>query len=773
MALKALIPAVLVAGVAFPAAAQPLILARNGRTAYVIAVAADAIPAEKTAAEELKKHLESVTDADFPIVAETAVTAERPQIVVGSGPRAHQLVPAVDWRRVGPDGVVIKTAGQSLVLAGDRPRGTLYAVYEFLERAAGCRWWTPTESTIPHRAELKVEPQNTLYTPPFAYREHFTSSVREDPFFATRMRENGSFQTQSEAWGGHAQILGWCHTFSQLLPPSKYFKAHPEWYSDPTNGYRPCTAASPQPNPGETQLCLTNDAAREEITQQALLWIRQHPEAPYISISQNDNHLAFCTCPNCTRLKEAEGAQSGPLLHFVNGVAEAIGRDYPNILVETLAYQPTEKAPRTIRPARNVLIRFAPIDKDFGHPLDSEWNAESRQNLQAWSKIAPHLFVWNYVTNFQNYALPHPNWLALGPDLRSFAAHGVTGIYEQGDPYSKTTGDYLQLRAWLMAKLMWDPSQDQSRLTDEFLAGYYGAAAPFLRQDLDLVQQAFLAQKRPLGQTNQDYSFLTVEVLNQRTRLLDAAEKAVQGQAELTRRVQRLKLPLQLCWLSRYQKLADDAAQAKLPFLGSSDPLQTLVSFPQTAAALGEPVFSPGGAFQTLIPRLKESFAPKVALPDFARNLPPGDVIDIQQGRFYLYRKNELSFVVPDAAASDGQAASVLGDTETWAAQAWMSEVFEGTEGGLWHVYALARAIPKPGGAVTGTGFRTGVYDGGSRKSLTEFNVPLEQVVGDQFVRVDLGVQPLNSKSYIWFAPQRNSSVAEIRVDRVILVREK
>ena len=75
-------------------------------------------------------------------------------------------------------------------------------------------------------------PEVEGYTPPFRYREHFTTSVQRDPLFATRLRENGHHQKQGEELGGHYSILGFVHTFDQLLPPAKYFKEHPEWYSD-------------------------------------------------------------------------------------------------------------------------------------------------------------------------------------------------------------------------------------------------------------------------------------------------------------------------------------------------------------------------------------------------------------------------------------------------------------------------------------------------------------------------------------------------------------
>ena len=67
----------------------------------------------------------------------------------------------------------MKTVGRNLVLAGRAPRGTLYAVYTFLEDVVGCRWWTSTESFIPKKPTLSVPQLDVVYAPPLRYREAY------------------------------------------------------------------------------------------------------------------------------------------------------------------------------------------------------------------------------------------------------------------------------------------------------------------------------------------------------------------------------------------------------------------------------------------------------------------------------------------------------------------------------------------------------------------------------------------------------------------------
>lgn len=745
-------------------------LARDGKSCADIVLASDAIPAEKTAADQLQKYLQQVTGAVFPIKEESEVRDNAPQILVGAGPRVKLLLARQNWSSLRHDGIVIKTVGNKLILAGGRPRGALYAIYQFLEDEVGCRWWTATETTMPHKITLSVPQQNLVYVPPLDYREHFSTQILDKPAFATIMRENGHFQSQTPEWGGHYNVLGWCHTFSQLIPPAKYFKEHPAWFSDPLNSYLPCTAASKVPDSGETQLCLSNPEVVEELSKNALAWIAKNPEAGYISISQNDAPVAFCRCPACVKVAQEEGSISGPLVKFVNEVAKNVEKQYPDFLVETLAYQATEKPPKTVRPAHNVTIRFAPIEADFGHPLNSDWNRETRDNLVGWSKLSSRLFAWNYITNFETHWLPHPNWSGLGSDIRFFAANKVTGLFEQGDTYTNGVGDFVQLRAWLMSKLMWNPNLSQEKLTDEFLQGYYGNAAPFLKRYLNLVQESFLGQNRRLGQTNADFSFLTLDVMNRSTRLFDEAEAAVKNDKQLRDRVQRERLLLDIAWIYRYRKLKPESEREKKEFLGPPDPLRALQQFVQTAERFGE---HKSGALQTAVPRLEAMFTPQAKLPEFARNLPAEDVIDFQQTNFYLYRKGDLSNLIDDENASDGKAASLVGDVADWAVQAPLNWVFEGAAKTKWHVYAYVRVATKAGADLNGTGVTCGIYDSADRKSIEEVVPPLTQIAGDKYQLVDLGIHDLSAQTYVWFAPTRNPIVEKIYIDRVLLIRER
>ena len=463
----------------------------------MIVIPDQASPVERTAARELREHLAQVTGAALPIVSEGESPKDKPRIVLGDGAITRELLPGFDPAKLSPDAIVIKTVGRDLVLAGHPRRGTLYAVYTFLEDTIGIRWWTATESHIPKRPTLSVPRLDIAYAPKVADRATrylqlsdgcFTdhSLVTEDEqramgIFSARLRLNGhDHYSIPDEYGGPNGLIGWVHTFYQingLLPVEKYFDEHPDWYS----------LVKGERRKEHSQLCLTNAEMRAEMIRVVKERIRANPGATMISISQNDWH-GYCECEPCQALDEREGTHAGTLIHFINAVAEEVEKEFPGILIETLAYQYTRKPPQHVRPRHNVVIRLCSIECSFVETLaegKDEANVAFREDLEAWARISPQLYIWDYVTNFQAYLVPHPNFHVLAPNLRYFVRQGAIGIFEQGDSGCRV-GDFVRLRAWYLAHLLWNPDADEQRLLDEFTNGYYGAAGPYLMQTIQV-----------------------------------------------------------------------------------------------------------------------------------------------------------------------------------------------------------------------------------------------------------------------------------------------
>lgn len=549
---------------------DPLIIATDGASRVDVVVAAGAIEPEQHAAAELAAFLKQVTGADFTVSA-----AGRPKggrLLVG--PDAAKLADAgfsIDG--LGSEGFVLRRVGQDLILAGGRPRGTLYAVYSFLEDEVGCRWWTSTASTIPRRPTLKVDALDRRVVPRLEYRESFWFDAL-DGEWAVRNRCNGHSDRIDARRGGRNVYEGFVHTFYGLIPPEKYFQAHPDWFSE-IGGQRRVEGG---------QLCLTNEAMRRELVKNLAERLRANPAATIASVSQND-WQGSCQCAACSAIDREEGGPAGSLLRFVNAVAAEIEAEFPRVAIDTLAYQYTRKPPGKTRPRPNVIVRLCSIECSFSKPLADDRNRAFRDDLVGWSKICDRLYVWDYTTNFAHYVLPHPNLRVLGPNVRFFVEHGVKGVFEQG-AYQSTGSEMAELRAWVLAKLLWDPARDSDALVNEFVDGYYGAAAPEIRAYLALIHDAVDEAGDALGcYSPPDAKFLSLSTLTAGLGHLRAAEQTVEADAALLQRVRVARLPVLYAFIVRWNELRTQAAAEKAAWPLGDDIRRAYDEFMEIAGA--------------------------------------------------------------------------------------------------------------------------------------------------------------------------------------------
>jgi Domain of unknown function (DUF4838)/Glycosyl hydrolase family 67 N-terminus len=451
-----------------------LTIAERGKSDYRIVVPHNAIPSERYAAEELQAYLVKITGATLPIVDNQAPRTPY-EIILGDDPITGT---AVDRATLGTDGYILRTSGQALLIAGGRPRGTLYGVYGLLEDTLGVRWFAPRVERVPKCDRLVLPALNETHVPALEYREVYWSEVMHDADFAARHRQNGNSYGLTAKHGGRAVVyFPFVHSLDMLVPP-ELFKDHPEYF--PLIGG--------QRKSGYVQRCLANPEVVKMATERVRGWLEVHPEASIISVSQNDTFNS-CQCPTCKALDDAEGTPMGSFLKFVNTIADVVARERPDVKIDTLAYQYTRKPPKTLRPAANVIIRLCSIECCFAHPLDgcpAESNKRFVADIKAWQPVAPRLYIWDYTTNFSNYQMPFPNLDALQPNVQFFVKHGVKGLFEQGNYSGGGHGEMEPLRAYLLAKLLWDPNTDVKKHTDEFLRGYYGKAADAIRKYIDL-----------------------------------------------------------------------------------------------------------------------------------------------------------------------------------------------------------------------------------------------------------------------------------------------
>ena len=470
-------------GAAIVKTTDSLILAEAGRLTCSVRLPAQPSAVEEFAAEELRRHLQTMAGlgSQCPDVKQ-AQTA----IYLNDHPAAAAAGIAVDQLTLGHEAFHLESRAGNLYLLGGGPRGVVYSVTHLLE-TLGCRWYTMTDSVIPRRRKLVLPAQCVTQAPAFEYRDTFNWELR-DPLAWLRHRLNGFYCPVPAYMGGNITYGGFVHTFYELLPPDEFFPTHPEYYSL-VNGTRRRDSA---------QLCLTHPDVLRIVTERVQERMRQNPAVTIFSVSQNDCANP-CECPGCRAVVEAEGAQSGPILQFVNAIASATAREFPDKLIDTLAYCYSLDAPRHAKPHPNVRIRLCSINCCQGHGYGTCDHPTSRQflrALEAWGQRTSQLYIWHYATNFAHYLLPMPDFDELHANLNLYRRHGVHGVLIQSCYEEGGGAEALALRGYVTGKLLWNPDQPVWPLVDEFLRAYYGpAAAPHVRRYLDVFHDRVRADR--------------------------------------------------------------------------------------------------------------------------------------------------------------------------------------------------------------------------------------------------------------------------------------
>ncbi|GCB35692.1 DUF4838 domain-containing protein [Bacteroides faecalis] len=439
------------------------ILFKNGKSKYQIAISAEASSSEQTAAKELQAYIKQIGGVELPIT--NSLNSNGPKIFVGYNDRVSQLVGKQD---ITPDyeGFTYCNKGKHLIIYGGSKRGTMYGVFSFLEDQFGVRWYTPNCTKVP---KLKKWNFVTLH-----HSEEPAIQYRYSNYFVTEnVSQWSAHNKENMKWGPVDNLYGnieayWnAHTMGQLVTAKEFFKEHPEYFAL-RNGKRIDNG----------QLCLSNPNVLDICKKRLFEKMKSLPGYRIFSLSQNDNQ-SFCECPNCKAMEERYGGHSGLIIWFVNQVADEAQLLFPQKYIGTFAYQYSRKPPVGIRPKDNVVVRLCSIECCFAHPITAECpqNKAFVDDMKAWSKIAPHLFIWDYIVDYAQYIAPWPNFQVLGPNIQAFREHNVIGVFEEAQ-YQSGGAEFDEMKAWVANKLLWNPQQDVNVLVKDFIDGYYGNAAP-------------------------------------------------------------------------------------------------------------------------------------------------------------------------------------------------------------------------------------------------------------------------------------------------------
>jgi hypothetical protein len=485
-------------------------LVKDVESPYVIFIPHNADADEVRAANFLQYHLYRISGVEFPILQTDSLLPEN-YISIS---KSQEITKDDDFQVTFND--------NSISIKGGAGKGCIYGVSEILERYLGVRYYSPDYIVIPKSKNISIPSANIVGTSPNTYRNingDFTKNQDYKDFHRLHtiddMFPEGYF----------------VHTFHRLMPWAEYFAKHPEYYAY-MNGKRIID-----------QLCLTNEDVYSIVVDRLREEMALQPNKMVWSVSQDDN-FSYCQCENCSKIIEQEESPSGPIIHFVNRIAD----EFPHKIISTLAYQYSRQAPAITKPRSNVQIMLCTIELNRSKPITTDPTSVSLlKDLEEWGRISNHIFLWDYTVNFNHHISPFPNLHTLQPNIQLFVRNNVNEHFQQSN--TSSGHEFSELKSYLIAKLLWHPEADVKTLIEEFTNGYYGPAAKWIREYIYSLESEIirLGQRLDIYEppTNHQHGLLSSDNIEKYLSFFRQAEKAIENQKPYNLHVRQAKMPLQ------------------------------------------------------------------------------------------------------------------------------------------------------------------------------------------------------------------------------------
>jgi len=464
-------------------------LVGDGKAAAVIVMPDKPTRVVSYAAEELARHVEKASGVKLQIVTESMAKAG-PRIVLGPCRES-----GIEVAKLAPEAVGLRVTDEAVFIAGDdgggdpleanTRAGTLWGVYEWLERDLGVRWLWPGElgTFVPKTKTIIAKTADETIAPHF-FRRH----IRPGLGFESQHPALGFTKEAAKQFGDEQTVFLRRHRMGRSYPVSyghaftewweKDGKTHPEWFQLLDGGKR-----GPKKKGARFSMCVSNpDLAREVVAR----WSAKRPPdvtAPgFINAVENDIP-GLCTCENCRAL---DGPTPADYLTFyppdskVAGtrfVSDRYAHFWLNVQQQApagstvigYAYFNYFSAPTSgIKLNSNILVGFCPSAGWF--PRSEAEHAWMKRQWTGWRETGARLFMrTNHLLD--GYCMPFIFARQFADEFHHAVKHGMVATdYDSLTGHWATQGPTL----YVAARLHTRPEAS----ADELLAEYYAAFGP-------------------------------------------------------------------------------------------------------------------------------------------------------------------------------------------------------------------------------------------------------------------------------------------------------
>jgi hypothetical protein len=493
-------------------------IVKAGRPVATVVVPDAPLPAVTAAADELQYHVRKATGAKLDVVKESAAPKQGARLFLGATRAAAKQGLSVSSDTA--NAFRIELVGQSLFILGDDSNGpvfgvqqnnhtrvgTLFGVYEFLEKRLGVRWIWPGElgEVIPPAHDIAVEKWDQHGRPAFLHaRWRDRAAVMAPPEGWSSAKTRAKYLHAQSVWlRRHRFAMGlnmdMAHSFTNWW--DRFSKDHPEYFNLLPDG----TRRSDPTYYGGHKTLVSMSVGEPSLWQQKVAdWLAQRSlQAPYIDASENDTD-GRCVCEKCLALDEPDpaaavsfdrrvavarermakkdrhwtaalGSLSDRYARYYLALQREAEKHDPQAVVMGYSYANYVKPPRNTKLNDRIIIGIVPA---LMYPWTKTKRDDFRTQWDGWAAAGARLFLRpNYMLD--GHDLPIFFARKLGADFSYAAAHGLIGT-----DFDSLTGQWASQgpNLYVLARLHECPRMSVASVLDEYYS-VFGPSAPAICQ---------------------------------------------------------------------------------------------------------------------------------------------------------------------------------------------------------------------------------------------------------------------------------------------------
>lgn len=560
-------------------ASQGLEIKKDGRANCEIVVPENSCPVAEFAGKELQAVLSESLGTEINIVK----TPDPSRISIILGENQYSKNAGIDVSKLPRDGFIIKTSGNDMFIAGRDDakgspekqlkggiwgmlyeRGTLFGVYEFLEKFAGTRFYFPGKigTVIPKHSSLNIPEIDFIGKPDYTVR-YFSSFDGETPDGANGPDSHPFKNMNYYRLRMQTRYIPNCHGLSRLGYVKRFSESHPEYFAQMADGQR-----YNKPEMQHTgQLCLSSGikdeiykdaeayltgksaASRGVTTIYGVLWDNSGFQPGYFNVMPQDGFYK-CQCPECKKHWVSDQAASEFIWGVVCDIAEKLKKNNIPGYITMMAYPPYRLVPERKIPD-NVLVMLAESGPWYMNNKDTYEREE--KEIKAWvEKMGGKIWIWTYPNKYGNREMPGVP--ALTPKC-------IGEYYKRQKPYifgaymESETDKYIfnYLNYYIFSRVIWNNDSDVNAILKEHYNLMFGKAANKMQDIYNIFEEKWLKiigknVDTPLGPASVPVSEyeLWEKVYSEKEiakldKLFDEAEKLVSGDTDSLDRVEFMR----------------------------------------------------------------------------------------------------------------------------------------------------------------------------------------------------------------------------------------